>query len=96
MRRSFRRAWRDSAQVTTFSVTNTGNTVQDFALTSSQAASWPSLFGGTDNFDTTACAQFVESGGTAGLPVGAGHRDVHRRVGRGCVTYGVCGLQHSR
>ncbi len=54
-------------QVTTFSVTNTGNTVQDFALTSAQRANGTVLFGGTDNFDATACSQFVESGATAGF-----------------------------
>lgn len=48
-------------QVTTFSVTNTGNTVQDFALASLQAANGQILFGGTDNFNATACSQFVES-----------------------------------
>ena len=64
-------------QVTTFLVTNTGNTVQDFALASANRANGTVLFGGTDNFDATACAQFVESDGTAGLSIGAGHRDVH-------------------
>jgi hypothetical protein len=59
-----------SAQVTTFSVTNTGNDAQDFALTSSQVASGQALFGGTDNFDATGCAQFVESGATAGYQAG--------------------------
>ena len=53
------------AQVTTFTVTNTGNTVQDFALTSAQAANGQTLFGGTDNFDTPACSQFVESNAVA-------------------------------
>ena len=55
-----------TAQVLTFSVTNTGNDVQDFALSSSQRANGTTLFGGTDNFDATACSQFVESGATAG------------------------------
>lgn len=54
-------------QVTTFSVTNTGNTVQDFALASANEANGTTLFGGTDNFDATACAQFAESGVTAGF-----------------------------
>ena len=58
-------------QVTTFSVTNTGNTVQDFALASGQEANGTVLFGGTDNFDATACAQFVESGVTVGYQAGA-------------------------
>lgn len=54
-------------RVTTFSVTNTGNTVQDFALASTNEANGTVLFGGTDNFDATACAQFVESGVTVGF-----------------------------
>ncbi|HZA94961.1 MAG TPA: hypothetical protein VE421_02410, partial [Burkholderiaceae bacterium] len=55
------------AQMTTFTVTNTGNAVQDFALTSAQAVNGQVLFGGTDNFNTGACTQFVESGATAGF-----------------------------
>jgi hypothetical protein len=55
-----------TAQVLTFSVTNTGNDVQDFALTSSQRPNGTTLFGGTDDFDATGCSQFVESGATAG------------------------------
>ena len=54
-------------RVTTFSVANTGNTVQDFALASANEANGTVLFGGTDNFDATACAQFAESGVTAGF-----------------------------
>jgi uncharacterized repeat protein (TIGR01451 family) len=54
-------------RVTTFSVTNTGNTVQDFALASANEANGTVLFGGTDNFDATACAQFAESGATVGF-----------------------------
>ncbi len=59
-----------TARVTTFTVTNTGNTVQDFALTSAQAANGQTLFGGTDNFNTSACSQFVESAGGAGYQPG--------------------------
>jgi len=59
-----------TARVTTFTVTNTGNTVQDFALTSAQAANGQTLFAGTDNFNTPACSQFVESGATAGYQAG--------------------------
>jgi uncharacterized repeat protein (TIGR01451 family) len=55
-----------ASQVTTFTVTNTGNTVQDFALTSSQRPNGTVVLTVTDNFDATACSQFVESGGTAG------------------------------
>ena len=43
-----------TAQVTTFTVTNTGNTVQDFALASAQLPDGTALFGDTDNFDATA------------------------------------------
>ena len=53
-------------QVLTYTVTNTGNDPQDFALASIQEANGTTLFGGTDDFNATACAQFVESGGTAG------------------------------
>ena len=57
--------------VTTFSVTNNGNTVQDYALSVNNAiASGQTLFGSTDNFDVTACSAFVESGATAGYQSG--------------------------
>lgn len=51
------------AQVLTFSVTNTGNTVQDYALT---AAPGTDPFGGTDNFDAANLSVYVESGATVG------------------------------
>ena len=53
-------------QVTTFSVTNTGNSVQDFSLLAANLGSGTTLFGGTDNFDGTSCVARVESGTTAG------------------------------
>ena len=53
-------------QVTTFTVTNTGNSVQDYSLAAANLGSGTSLFGGTDNFDGTSCVARVESGGTAG------------------------------
>jgi len=57
--------------VTTFTVTNNGNTVQDYALTVNNAiASGQILFGGTDNFDVTACSAFVESGANGGYLAG--------------------------
>ena len=59
------------AQVTTFSVANVGNTVQDFSLASGQEATGTPLFGFNDNFDTPACSQFVESGATVGYQAGA-------------------------
>jgi hypothetical protein len=51
-------------QVLVFTVTNTGNTVQDFALA---AAAGADPFGGTDNFDASNLGVFVESGATAGF-----------------------------
>ena len=55
-----------ASQVTTFTVTNSGNSTQDFSLVAASLASGTTLFGGTDNFDGTACVARVESGGTAG------------------------------
>jgi methylmalonyl-CoA mutase cobalamin-binding subunit len=49
--------------VTTFTVTNQGNDTQDFALTTANIVGGV-VHGGTDNFDATACAVFVESGAT--------------------------------
>jgi uncharacterized repeat protein (TIGR01451 family) len=49
--------------VTTFTVTNNGNTVQDYALSVNNAiTSGEALFGSTDNFDVTACSAFVDNG----------------------------------
>lgn len=53
-------------QVTTFTVTNTGNSVQDFSLLAANLGNGTTLFGGTDNFDGTSCVARVESGTTAG------------------------------
>lgn len=58
-----------TVQVTTFSVTNLGNTVQDFALAAANLASGTTLFGGTDNFDATGCTAYRESGATAGFQI---------------------------
>ncbi len=52
-----------ASQVLTFTVTNTGNSVQDFALAAVPAAD---PFGGTDNFDAANPQVFAESGVTAG------------------------------
>ena len=82
-------------RVTTFSVTNTGNTVQDFALASANEANGTVLFAGTDNFDATACAQFAESGATAGFQAARGHSGVHRRTGGRHVPYRLRRLQHT-
>ncbi len=57
------------AAVTTFTVTNAGNTTQDFALAAANAAAGQTLFVPllTDNFDATNVKVFVESGATAGF-----------------------------
>ena len=53
-------------QVTTFTVTNTGNSVQDYSLAAANLGSSTLLFGGIDNFDGTSCVARVESGTTPG------------------------------
>jgi hypothetical protein len=55
-----------TAAVTTFTVTNQGNTTQDFALAAANLANGTTLFSGTDNFDGTSCSAYRESGVTAG------------------------------
>ena len=57
--------------VTTFTVTNSGNAVQDYALTGGNVAGAPVVFGSPDNFDALACNTFVEANGTAGYQAGA-------------------------
>ena len=57
--------------VTTFTVTNNGNAVQDYALTGGNVAGAPTVFGLVDNFNALACNTFVETNGTAGYQVGA-------------------------
>lgn len=49
----------------TFTVTNNGNTVQDYALLAANLGA-STVFGVADNFDTGACTIHVESGATAG------------------------------
>ena len=48
-------------EVLTFTVANTGNTVQDFSLTAADLAGGADPFGGTDNFDATAVGIFVDA-----------------------------------
>ena len=55
--------------VLTYLVTNTGNTVQDFALTAAALAGGTGAFGGTDNIDANTTSIVVESGATAGFQV---------------------------
>ena len=57
--------------VTTFTVTNNGNAVQDYALTGGNVAGTPTVFGIVDNFNALACSTFVETNGTAGYQAGA-------------------------
>jgi uncharacterized repeat protein (TIGR01451 family) len=57
--------------VTTFTVTNNGNAVQDYALTGGNVAGAPTVFGVADNFNALACNTFTETNGTAGYQAGA-------------------------
>ena len=57
--------------VTTFTVTNFGNAVQDYALTGGNVAGAPTVFGLVDNFNALACSTFAETNGTAGYQAGA-------------------------
>jgi len=63
-----------SAQVVTFTVTNQGNTTQDYSLAAANLANGTTLTLGatthTDSFDGTACSVRVESGATAGYQAG--------------------------
>jgi len=52
--------------VMTFTVTNTGNTTQDFRVTAAALAGGTGAFGGTDNIDGDTVEIYVESGATAG------------------------------
>ena len=56
----------------TFTVTNTGNTLQDFILSNTNPASGAtSPFGGTTEFAVSSCRTFIETAGGAGLQIGA-------------------------
>lgn len=52
--------------VATFTVTNNGNTVQDYSLVGTNLTAGPTLFGTVTNFQSGACSAYVESGATAG------------------------------
>jgi uncharacterized repeat protein (TIGR01451 family) len=56
--------------VTTFTVTNLGNAVQDYTLTSGNVVGAPTVFGTADTFDALACNTFVETNGIAGYQAG--------------------------
>jgi hypothetical protein len=53
--------------ITTFTVTNNGNTFQDYVLTVGQGVGGQSLLGKTDNFDATGCTSVVESDANIGF-----------------------------
>ena len=56
----------------TFTVTNTGNTAQDFILSNTNPAiGATSPFGGTTEFAVSSCRTFIETAGGAGLQIGA-------------------------
>ena len=55
----------------TFTVTNTGNTTQDFILSNTNPAiGATSPFGGTTEFAVSNCRTFIETAGGAGLQIG--------------------------
>jgi hypothetical protein len=49
-----------TSQVVTYTVTNDGNTTQDYQLTAANVASGATLFSTTDTFDTTNCSARVD------------------------------------
>lgn len=50
-------------QITTFTVTNNGNTAQGYNLVAANATGTPTVFGVADNIDATISALFVDSNG---------------------------------
>jgi len=52
--------------VASFTLTNTGNSTQDYSLSSTLNLSSTTLGGVTDNFDPSSCSVFVESGANGG------------------------------
>lgn len=52
--------------ITTFTVTNNGNTFQDYVLTVGQGENGQSLLGKIDNFDVTSCRSVIESDANLG------------------------------
>lgn len=59
-----------SAQVTTFTVTNTSNDTLDLGLTVAQIAGGTAAHGGTDNFDLTGLGAFVDTNGNGTYDAG--------------------------
>jgi hypothetical protein len=60
----------ENARVTTFTVRNTSNAPLDIGLTISQQAGGTATHGGTDNFDVTAPATFVDTNGNGTYDAG--------------------------
>ena len=56
--------------VTTFTVTNNGNAVQDYALTGGNVVGVAIVFGSPDNFDALSCNTFAETNSVAGYQAG--------------------------
>lgn len=59
-----------TAQVTSFTVTNTSNDTLDLGLTAAQLASGTAAHGGTDNFDVTGLSMFVDTNGNGTYDAG--------------------------
>jgi uncharacterized repeat protein (TIGR01451 family) len=59
-----------SAQVTTFTVTNTSNDTLDLGLTVAQIAGGTAAHGGSDNFDLTGLGAFVDTNGNGTYDAG--------------------------
>lgn len=59
-----------TAQVTTFTVTNTSNDVLDLGLTASQLAGGTAEHGGTDTFDVTGLTMYVDTNGNGTYDAG--------------------------
>ena len=83
--------------VTTFTVTNTGNDVQDFALTGvGNIASGQTIFNDTtsltDNFDATGCSAFAESGATAGFQAAEDIATFIDELSTTATAYVVCSI----
>ena len=90
-----------TGQITTFTVTNTGNSPMDFSLAANGAiATGQTVTLGavlTDGFDVTACQVFVESGATGGFQ---GAQDVNQAIvslspvapGNSKTVYVVCNI----
>ena len=74
----------------------TGNTVQDFALASAQAANGTRCSVSPITSTPPRVRSSSKAAAPPGYQVGAGHRDLHRRTGSGCDTHRVRRLRHSR